>query len=63
MMPFKPLDIAKFFADPTNQADRLRASLHTLPEIPQHVQDQIAQAEQAREALEAIKLRTLPTRA
>lgn len=63
MMPFKPLDIAKFFTDPTKQADRLRASLHTLPEILQHVLDQIVQAEQARGALDAIKLRTQPTRA
>lgn len=63
MIPFKPLDIAKFFADPTNQAVRLRARLHSMPEIPQHVLDQLAQAEQAREALDAIKLRALPTRA
>lgn len=52
MIPFNPLDIAKFFADPTQEARNLRSNLHAFTEIPQHVLVQLAQSEQARADLE-----------
>lgn len=55
--------LTRFLIDPLDRAKKAQGSLHSTPGIPQHVLDQIAQAEQAREALDAIKLRTLPTRA